>query len=554
MANRDNYTPQAAIAAEWLVPESAQPDYLELDALSLEGSANAADWICDRHVRGGRGGEIAAVDAESGRSFTYSELASLSDDMARRLRSQGIRDGDRIGVRSPNTAEALVAMLAVLKMGCVLTPVPLYARRDDLGHLLDDAEPALLLVHASEVAPNEISAAVEGRTVRNVLCFGSCDVEAPFTSVGSLEADGSRPVREGTADTLAILWHTGGTTGKPKGCYHTHRRFILGGIALGRATGADFGQRWSAAAPIGHALGLIHHTIYSVMNGATAVFIPNYSKPDAVLEAIQRYGITTMTGLSSTWAKMLEEINRSGPYDLSSLRQCYAMWQSASASNVYDGWMDQGVQLLNNFGSTAFGTWPLVPRVGQPSPRASLGKPAPGYIIQAVTVEDGNIIPVPEGQIGRMAVKGPTGLTYWKRPEMQARDVLEGWTLCDDLIRFDEEGNAAYCGRTDYMISTAGNKVAPVEVEQVLAEHRLVREVAVVPAPCPTKHEIVAAFVALERGVSGDDALKRELREHVKERLAFYKVPSVVTFVDALPRDAVGKVQTGLVRQWAAAK
>jgi 2-aminobenzoate-CoA ligase len=124
--------------------------------------------------------------------------------------------------------------------------------------------------------------------------------------------------------------------------------------------------------------------------------------------------------------------------ELPSLKRAYAMWQSASSTEVYEAWQDRGLELLNNFGSTAFATWVLVPRVGEKFPPAALGRPSPGYVIEAVEPESPRVAPVGVGMTGRMAVKGPTGLTYWRRPEYQQRDVVDGWVLVDDLIRFDE--------------------------------------------------------------------------------------------------------------------
>jgi 2-aminobenzoate-CoA ligase len=228
------------------------------------------------------------------------------------------------------------------------------------------------------------------------------------------------------------------------------------------------------------------------------------------------------------------------------------MWQSASSTEVYDGWNERGTELLNNFGSTAFATWVLVPRVGESFAPASLGRPSPGYVVQAVEPDRPDVFAVQEGKPGRMAVKGPTGLTYWRRPEYQKRDVVAGWNLIDDLIRFDETGNAAYLGRTDFIISTAGYKVAPVEVEEVLARHPAVREVAVIGAPDPTRQEVVAAFVAVKPGYVGDDTLRLDLQELVKRELSPYKYPRRVEFIDALPRDPVGKVQPRALKDLAA--
>jgi 2-aminobenzoate-CoA ligase len=360
------------------------------------------------------------------------------------------------------------------------------------------------------------------------------------------------PAAKTSGDQIAIIWHTGGTTGRPKGCYHTHKRFLSGGYSYGEATGAAPGQRWAATAPVGHALGLIYYTIFTLLHGATVVLIEDFSRPQTVLAAVKQWNITTLTGLMATWARMLDVLGQDASCPTASLNRCYAMWQSASSAEIFDKWIARGVELLNNFGSTSFATWVLIPRAGETIPRAALGKPAPGYRVEAVEVLGGKVTPVPVNQIGQMAVKGPTGLAYWNRPDMQQRDVVEGWTLSDDLIQFDASGNAMYMGRTDYMISTAGHKVAPVEVEEVLSRHPAVREVAVVPAPCPVRQEVVAAFIALNPGSEPSDALKVELRDFAKKQLSSYKSPRRIEFIDALPRDAVGKVQTRIVKEKAA--
>jgi 2-aminobenzoate-CoA ligase len=157
--------------------------------------------------------------------------------------------------------------------------------------------------------------------------------------------------------------------------------------------------------------------------------------------------------------------------------------------------------------------------------------------------------PVATGEPGRMAVRGPTGLTYWRLPAKQRVDVQLGWSLQDDLIRFDQDGLADYLGRTDFMISTAGHKIAPVEVETALSTHPAVREAVVFGLPDATRRETVAAFVVLNQGFSPSDGLRRELQDYVKSRLAPYKYPRRLDFIDAIPRDSVGKVQPRILKE-----
>ncbi|MHA6631661.1 AMP-binding protein [Pseudonocardia sichuanensis] len=547
---KDRYPAGSTIPAHCLVPAELQPDYTAAEAYGVDDTANVGWWLSDRHVQAGAGGDVAAVHAGTGRTWTYAELARTSTALAGRLVQAGLRVGDRVALRSPNVPEALVAVVAVWKAGGVVVPTPVQARPDELAYLLSDTTASMVVVVGRQVA--EDVAGVVGPDV-TVLAYGPGSEESGFPVVlGSEDADEvDVELPAVPSDSVAILWHTGGTTGVPKACYHTHRRFLLGGHAVGEALEPRPGQRWSAAAPVGHALGFIYHTIFTVLHGATAVYIEDFRDPEVVLEALEKHRVTTFTAIMATWARMLETLDRS-PRELPDLERGYAMWQTASSSAVRDRWLQRGIELLNNYGSTAFATWPLAPRVGDTTPPASLGRELPRYQVRAVERVDGAVRCLESG-LGQMAAKGLTGLTYWNRPELQARDVVEGWTLCDDLIEFDENGNAAYLGRTDYLISSAGYKIAPGEVEQVLNEHPAVREVAVVGAPDPMRQEIVVAFVSLtgETAPSGD--LARELQELVRNRVSPYKYPRRIHFVNGLPRDSVGKVRGGLLKAWAVA-
>jgi 2-aminobenzoate-CoA ligase len=552
MDMKDRYPSGTTIPASRLVEADLQPDYSPYSIPRPDQSWNVGYRLADLHVAEGRGDLFAAIHAETDRHYTFTDLARESTRLAAGLVGLGVRPGDRIAYRTTNDPDAIVLMLAVWKAGGVLVPVPAQAKSTEIRHFIVDTGARLLFVHGHAGPLDDAKTAVAESSITEIIGFGAGHEGCNLRSWNELKRDQETALPTVDPDQVAIIWHTGGTTGVPKGCYHTHRRFLIGGYAFGEGTGASVGQRWMAAAPIGHALGIIHCTIFSMLHGATVVFVEQYPDPKALLTAVAKHKVTTLTALMASWAKMAEVARADAGVDISSLRRCFAMWQSASSSEVFDFWLSRGVELLNNFGSTSFATWVLVPPLGVASPRAALGRALPGYQVEAVELANGKVSPVKQG-FGRMAVRGPTGLTYWNLPELQKRDVVDGWTLSDDLIEFDDEGNAHYLGRTDYMISTAGYKVAPVEVEQVLSRHAAVREVCVVPAPCPTRHEIVVAYVVLLDGYVGDNAIRNELLTIVKSELASYKAPRRIEFIDALPRDAVGKVQTKIVKQWASA-
>lgn len=540
---KDVYPRLDTLPHEWLVEPEDQPDYLDVPGVRLDEGVDLGSMLCDVPARAGLGGAAAIVHHESGRSLTFSELSAVTDRAAAAFAGLGIRPGDRVALRGGNGPELIIAAIATWKIGAVVTLIPPLARAAEVEFFLADTQPRLLVLTQPE--SDEIGAIFGQVAGLAVVCASEWDA--------LLERAGPRPDVPADLDRVAIVWHTGGTTGRPKGCYHTQRRFLLGGLSLGMATGAAPGQRWAAAAPMGHALGFIHSTNFTLLNGVTLVVVSNFAKPTVMLEALARHEVTQFTAIAATWASMLESLAARDAPEPAALTRGFAMWQSSSASDVAAGWRQRGIELLNNFGSTAFATWVLVPPLDRPVPQACLGRPAPGYEVLAIDPDldssGRDPRPMATGEPGRMAVRGPTGLTYWRLSGKQRTDVRFGRSLQDDLIRFGDDGLADYLGRTDFMISTAGHKIAPVEVETVLGHHPAVREAVVFGLPDRTRRETVAAFVVLNQGFDASDGLRRELQDFVKSRLAPHKYPRRLDFIDAIPRDSVGKVQPRILKE-----
>ena len=537
---KDIYPRLDTLPPEWLTAPEDQPDYLSVPGVTLDEGTDLGSMLCDVQVRQGLGGAVAIVHHESGRSLTFGELSAVTDRAAAAFAGLGIRPGERVALRGGNCPELVIAAIATWKLGAVVTLIPPLARAAEVEFFLDDTQPRLVILTQPE--SDEIHAVFERVPGLTVISASEWDA--------LLEGAGPRPVVETDLDRVAIVWHTGGTTGRPKGCYHTQRRFLLGGLSLGMAAAAVPGQRWAAAAPMGHALGFIHSTNFTLLNGVTLVVVSDFARPTVMLEALARHEVTQFTAITATWARLLEALEARPALEPAALTRGFAMWQSSSASEVADGWRCRGIDLLNNFGSTAFATWVLVPPTDKAVPRASLGQATPGYEVLAIDPDlSQGLRPVATGEPGRMAVRGPTGLTYWRLPGKQRADVQFGYSLQDDLIRFDRDGLADYLGRTDFMISTAGHKIAPVEVETVLSKHPAVREAVVFGLPDATRQEMVAAFVVLHQGCSPSDGLRRELQDLVKSRLAPYKYPRRLDFIDTIPRDSVGKVQPRILKE-----
>jgi 2-aminobenzoate-CoA ligase len=545
---KDVYPRLDTMPHEWLTAPEDQPDYLELPGVRLDEGTDLGSMLCDVPARSGLGAVPAIIHHESGRSLTFSELSSVSDRAAAAFAGLGVRPGDRVALRGGNGPELIIAAIATWKIGAVVTLIPPLARAAEVEFFLADTQPRLLVLTQPE--GDEVLAVLSQAVGLTVVGTDGAARPGALGWDALLAGAGPRPGVPADLDRVAIVWHTGGTTGRPKGCYHTQRRFLLGGLSLGMATGAAGGQRWAAAAPMGHALGFIHSTNFTLLNGVTLVVVSNFAKPAVMLDALARHEVTQFTAIAATWASLLEALEARDAPEPAALTRGFAMWQSSSASDVTDGWRRRGIELLNNFGSTAFATWVLLPPLGRPVPQACLGGPAPGYEVLAIDPElSGGLQPVGAGEPGRMAVRGPTGLTYWRLPGKQRTDVQFGRSLQDDLIQFGQGGLAEYLGRTDFMISTAGHKIAPVEVETALGHHPAVREAVVFGLPDRTRREMVAAFVVLNQGFDASDGLRRELQDFVKSRLAPHKYPRRLDFIDAVPRDSVGKVQPRVLKE-----
>ena len=552
---KDHYPRQPNIPPGWLVEPAGQPDFVVPADWDLPAEFDLAGMLVDRHVAAGRGDRAAFIEADRRRTWTYRDLQVASLRFAGVLADLGVEPGDRVALRTPNVTEAVVAWLATWRLGAVVALTPPHARRAEIPFFIDDTRAKVLIV-ANQTPYIEETLACRDQlaSVEHVIAFPDAR-GTPFLSWAELEAgrDAAEVGRWSVpTDSPAIVWHTGGTTGIPKACYHTVRRVIFGGEAGTRAYGVVADDIHLFPAPLGHAAGWLSRSTHSLYRGITTIEVENFSDPRTVLRAIEEYRVTWMIALATSWVAMLRAHEEDGARtDLSSLRRAYAPFLTGIGPWLHDAWEKHGVRLLNPMGSTAFASWFMMPPPGEDVPAMSVGRPSPGFEVRVVVPDCDPLRDVEPGQYGQLALRGPTGLTYWNRPERQARDVREGWTLIDDLARRDADGWFWYMGRTDLMVTVSGFKVAPVEVESLLAEHPSVAEVAVTAAPDPERGEVVMAWVVPADGVDPTQELALELQHLVKDAVAPYKTPRRIQFMRCLPHDPIGKPVVKVLCAWA---
>jgi 2-aminobenzoate-CoA ligase len=344
------------------------------------------------------------------------------------------------------------------------------------------------------------------------------------------------------ADDVALIAFTSGTTGTPKGTMHCHRDVLAICDCFPRSTfDANADDVVCGTPPLAFTFGLGALTLFPMRFGASTVLVEQFN-PESLLKTIQDYRVTACYTAPTGYRTMADMVGR---FDLSSLRKCVSagehlpkptaeLWHQATGITVIDG--IGATELLHIFISAS----------GSDVRMGSTGRAIPGY--QAMIVDPaGNQLR--DGEIGRLAVRGPTGCRYLADPERQRGYVQNGWNLTGDVYRRDEDGYYWYQARSDDMIISAGYNIAGPEVESVLLDHPKVRECAVVASPDAQRGHIVKAFVVLREPAEAVPETVKLLQDFVKSEIAPYKYPRAIEFVAALPRTETGKLQRFRLRE-----
>jgi 2-aminobenzoate-CoA ligase len=347
-----------------------------------------------------------------------------------------------------------------------------------------------------------------------------------------------------SADDVALLAFTSGTTGRPKATMHFHRDVLAIADTFSRhLVRPRSDDVFTGTPPLAFTFGLGGLVVFPMRVGAATLLIEKAS-PDELADLIERHATTVCFTAPTAYRAML----RAGrPERLRSLRRAISAGEHLPASTWHDFLAETGVRLIDGIGSTEMLHVFIAAADDDIHPGAT-GKEGPGFRA-AVLDEDGK--PVPSGTPGRLAVKGPTGCRYLADPR-QAEYVQSGWNFTGDTYLQDEDGYFHYLARRDDMIVSSGYNIAGPEVEEALAGHPAVSESCVVGAPDPQRGQLVKAYVVLRDGVAATPELVTELQDYAKRQIAPYKYPRTVEFVESLPRTSTGKIQRYVLRQRAA--
>lgn len=536
-----------SIPASYLPPLEHRPDIVfALPELQYPLRFNAAEEFLDRPIARGRGDRPVYLFGE--RRITYQDLAGDVNRLGNALVGLGIRPGDRVVLRIPDRPEHAVCILALLKIGAIAVPTFTLLRSADILYREADTEAVAVIADARFLEEVE-KARPSFRFIRHCIAIGDAG-QAGYHDYDALlaAAAGSLAPAPTRRDDVALLLYTSGSTGEPKGCCESHSDLLA--IADGFCNyqmPVLPGDVIAGQPPLAFSMGVGFFLSYPLRFGVPAVLMED-KKPEAMLRAIERHRVTIL-GAVPTYYNMLALAAEGVSADTSSLRELRSAGETLSPAMAERVLKRLGSPVRDSMGSTESLHIMSSTRHGETIRDGSCGRPIPGF--QIVARDPDSFEEMPRGEPGLLTFRGPTGTKYWRKPEVQAKSVRNGWSILQDSVRMDEEGYLFYVGRQDDMIVTSGYNIAPTEVEGVLARHPAVLESACIPAPDPDgeRSQVVKACIVLRDAAAASPGLAGEIQVFFKQNGAPHMYPRVIEFVTSLPKTPTGKIRRSELRR-----
>lgn len=466
---------------------------------------------------------VALVTPDDGKRYTYGDLATRANALARGLTELGVGKGDRIATLMHNGVEMVDLLFACGLVGAILVPLNWRLSAREIGQLVEDTEPSIVVASA-EFFDLARSAVPDVRLV-------------PESALDELMESGtSRPGVDVRLDDPWLILYTGGTTGVPKGAVLTHGSILWNAINTVVSWGMGEGDVGPNFTPMFHTGGWNVFTLPLFLVGGR-VILPKRFDPAQALRIVEEER-PTLLFFVPTMFQIVAEQPEFALTDFSSLK-----WTISGGAPlpdpVYRLWKDKVRVFKQGYGLTEAGpnNFATSDLDALEKHGTTVGKPT--FFVR-MRIVDGEGNDVPDGEPGELLIAGPHMCAgYWRRPDATAAAIRDGWLHTGDVARRDEDGFFSIVDRKKDMIISGGENIFPTEVEAVLYEHPAVRECAVVGVPDETWGEAVTAVVSCK---AGETCTEAELREHMRINLARYKVPKTFIFVDDLPKNAAGKI------------
>ena len=519
-----------------LPPVVSWPEFVfDLPDVQYADRLNCGVELLDRTIEL-HGADRPCLLSPTGERWTYGELLATSNRIANVLVDElGVVPGNRVLLRGPNNPWLVACWFGVLRAGAVVVTTMPLLRPTELSTVHEIAKIDVALcdhrflddLRTSDLG--SVPTVAYGGDVADDLGRRVMQVSHQFTPVDT------------AADDVALLAFTSGTTGRPKATMHFHRDVLANADTFSthvlRPTPDDV---FTGTPPLAFTFGLGGLVVFPLRVGASTLLIEK-ATPAELARHIAEHGVTICFTAPTAYKAMIAGEATAG---LSSLRRCVSAGEHLPVATWNAFHEATGVKIIDGIGSTEM-LHIFISAADDAIVPGSTGVPVPGYQATVVDV-DGN--PLPAGESGRLAVKGPTGCRYLADPR-QAVYVQNGWNITGDTFVQDERGYFWYQARSDDMIVSSGYNIAGPEVEEAVLRHPDVVECAVVGMPDEARGQLVTAYVVLRDGVAGDAAFVSGLQDFAKAEIAPYKYPRAVHVVDSLPRTSTGKLQRFRLRE-----
>ena len=504
---------------------------------------NAAHDLLERNINEGRADKIAYIDDNG--SYTFQDLVDRANQTANALTDLGLVMEDRLMIIQADTVDFPATFLGAIKAGIIPIAVNTLLTSDDYEFMLDDSRAKALIVSSSFIT--KLTPAIEkSKYLKHTIVSG--EAASPYEHLQTLQRDADRacePALTSSDDTCFWLYSSG-STGTPKGTVHIHSSLAYTAeLYAVPILGIKEDDIVFSAAKLFFAYGLGNGLTFPLTVGATTVLMAERPTPAAVFKRLKTHQPTIFYGVPTLFGAMLASDDLPDQSEISIRISTSA--GEALPSDIGTRWTQHfGTEILDGIGSTEMLHIFLSNRSGEVK-YGSTGRAVPGYEIRLLDETGAGVV---VGELGDLQIKGPSAANlYWNQRRKSRETFCGEWTRAGDKYSVDKDGFYTYGGRSDDMLKVSGLYVSPFEVEAILMSHAAVLEAAVVGDEDADKLIKPRAFVVLKNGYEAGSALVDELKIFVKSKLAPFKYPRWIDFVDELPKTATGKIQRFKLRK-----